>query len=148
MKQKKFYGNVTRDVTETAGVEVYAPDLSSAQDQILNLANDPPKTLDICWIRNDGSEGTVYYGDVDCDVVEVAPDTRFGHDCAECTLLGQYQEFDMYYCSKQGDGLHTVIARFGEDPAHYTSGPRQSSSNAVRVGWVMADSMGLTELVV
>lgn len=44
---------------------------------------------------------------------------RYNNYCKECEYLGQYEEFDLYYCS-QG-GLPTVIARYGEEEK-YISG--------------------------
>jgi hypothetical protein len=44
---------------------------------------------------------------------------RYNHDCDKCTYLGQYEEYDLYFCSKF---LPTVIARYGNDGPLYTSG--------------------------
>ena len=44
---------------------------------------------------------------------------KFPHDCAACRPLGEFREFDLYYC----DGvLPTVVARYGADGSEYTSG--------------------------
>lgn len=45
----------------------------------------------------------------------------FIHDCTACTPLGQYGEFDLYYC-QQGIGWPTVIARYGHEGSEYRSG--------------------------
>ena len=43
---------------------------------------------------------------------------RYEHDCDNCCPLGEYQEFDLYYCPQSG--IPTVIARFGEDGEYYS----------------------------
>lgn len=43
---------------------------------------------------------------------------RYTHDCGECEFLGQYKEYDLYYCEKEP----TVIARYGNDGPEYMSG--------------------------
>ena len=45
---------------------------------------------------------------------------RFVHDCDKCTFLGQFLEYDLYYCP-QGN-IPTVIARFGDEGWDYRSG--------------------------
>jgi hypothetical protein len=46
---------------------------------------------------------------------------RYQHDCTACTYLGQYKEFDLYFCP-QGGNIPTVIARYGNDGPEYQSG--------------------------
>lgn len=41
------------------------------------------------------------------------------HDCDACKPLGQFGEYDLYYCGQRGDP--TVIARYGPD-GDYLSG--------------------------
>ena len=45
---------------------------------------------------------------------------RHEHDCEKCKILGEFQEFDLYFCEQQIGGA-TVIARFGPD-GDYSSG--------------------------
>jgi len=45
---------------------------------------------------------------------------RFDHGCPRCTFLGQWNEFDLYFCP-QGS-LPTVIARRSSEGPDYTSG--------------------------
>lgn len=45
---------------------------------------------------------------------------RYQHDCAMCVYLGQYNEYDLYYCAQAG--VPTVIARYGNKGPEYTSG--------------------------
>ena len=51
----------------------------------------------------------------------MADQPRFQHDCTICTFLGQYNEFDLYFCP-QGGRIPTVIARYGDDGPEYQSG--------------------------
>ena len=44
---------------------------------------------------------------------------RYEHDCKSCAYLGQYREYDLYYCPQHE--FPTVIARFGKGP-DYKSG--------------------------
>lgn len=48
-------------------------------------------------------------------------DRRYEHDCPHCTFLGQFEEFDLYYCM-QAMRLPTVIARRSSDGPDYVSG--------------------------
>jgi hypothetical protein len=45
---------------------------------------------------------------------------RFTHSCPNCTFLGRFNEFDLYYCP-QGR-LPTVLARYGNYGPEYQSG--------------------------
>ena len=47
---------------------------------------------------------------------------RYEHDCSSCYFLGQYEEYDLYYCDQTFLNFPTVIARFGDDGPDYTSG--------------------------
>lgn len=51
---------------------------------------------------------------------------RFEHDCAKCTFLGQFGDYDLYHCLKQGPEFPTVIARWGDDGPEYNSGMVQA----------------------
>lgn len=44
---------------------------------------------------------------------------RFKHDCDICVFLGQFNEYDLYFCDA---GFATVIARYGDDGPEYMSG--------------------------
>ena len=46
---------------------------------------------------------------------------RFEHDCPDCKPLGEYKEFDLYFC-EQGGTIPTVIARYGDFGGDYYSG--------------------------
>ncbi len=46
---------------------------------------------------------------------------RYTHDCAGCTFLGQWQEYDLYFCLQFGK-IPTVIARYGDEGREYISG--------------------------
>jgi len=37
---------------------------------------------------------------------------RYEHDCANCIPLGEFEEYDLYFCD-QGGVAPTVIARYG-----------------------------------
>ena len=43
---------------------------------------------------------------------------RFEHDCDQCIPLGEFEEYDLYYCP----GEPTVIARYDNDGGDYGSG--------------------------
>jgi len=43
---------------------------------------------------------------------------RFKHDCNTCVPLGEFNEYDLYYCPNEP----TVIARFSDDGPDYKSG--------------------------
>ena len=53
------------------------------------------------------------------DPAKYAP-PRYEHDCSNCTYLGQYEEYDLYYCEQMG--WPTVICRYGSDGPEYNSG--------------------------
>ena len=46
---------------------------------------------------------------------------RFKHDCNNCKPLGEHGAADLYFCNQGGVEL-TVIARYGNEGADYTSG--------------------------
>jgi len=52
---------------------------------------------------------------------------RYQHDCMGCTFLGRFvcqdEEVDLYHCYQLADHP-TVIARYGDEGAQYTSGRR------------------------
>jgi len=50
-----------------------------------------------------------------------APTPRFTHDCERCRFLGDYEEYDLYVCARDGK-IDTVIARYGSDGPEYMSG--------------------------
>lgn len=45
---------------------------------------------------------------------------RHEHDCSKCKPLGEFEEFDLYYCDQDALKLPTVIARFGIDGDYYS----------------------------
>jgi hypothetical protein len=47
---------------------------------------------------------------------------RFKHDCSACKPLGEFNEFDLYYCQQDPNRMATVLARFGNKGLEYTSG--------------------------
>lgn len=46
---------------------------------------------------------------------------RYKHDCDKCKPLGQFDEYDLYFCN-QGGRISTVIARDGDEESDYISG--------------------------
>jgi len=54
---------------------------------------------------------------------------KYVHDCKDCVLTGQDEDYDFYYC-KNADG-GSVIARYGSDPSQYQSSPVQ-----MLLGWL------------
>lgn len=72
---------------------------------------------------------------------------RYEHDCRSCRYLGQWNEFDLYYCPQQG--LQTVVARFGKD-GDYASGwvgiePGAKASPALVVARSVAEVTGVSK---
>lgn len=53
---------------------------------------------------------------------------RYEHDCSKCKPLGEFHEYDLYYCDQDAIGMPTVIARYGTD-GDYLSGLRLASMN-------------------
>jgi hypothetical protein len=46
---------------------------------------------------------------------------RYEHDCNACTFLGQYEDYDLYFCLRGGN-RPTVIYRYGDEGSQYSSG--------------------------
>lgn len=46
---------------------------------------------------------------------------RYEHDCLNCVFLGEYFEYDLYFCD-HGGSSKTVIARYGNEGHEYQSG--------------------------
>lgn len=46
---------------------------------------------------------------------------RYTHDCEHCVSLGEFGEFDLYFCD-HGGFRPTVISRWGNDGSEYSSG--------------------------
>lgn len=53
--------------------------------------------------------------------IEIVHLRRYSHCCVNCTYLGQWHEYDLYYCE---NCCHcpSVVARWGDDRADYVSG--------------------------
>lgn len=47
---------------------------------------------------------------------------RFKHDCSVCKPLGEFHEFDLYWCQESPKHMATVVARHGNKGEEYTSG--------------------------
>jgi len=54
-------------------------------------------------------------------MLETRSKPRFDHDCSGCMYLGNYKEFDVYYCRDSGAG--SIILRFGDEAPEYASSP-------------------------
>jgi len=67
------------------------------------------------WVATEWQESNP---DAVCEVVEAR---RYQHDCNLCKFMGQYDEYDLYYCNSALGG-ETVIARWGNDGPDYHSG--------------------------
>jgi len=83
----------------------------------------------------------------------------FKHNCEYCEFLGNYKiyktynpygnsealkdksndfyKYDLYYCVKGNGNLPTVVARFGNEPQDYISGPDGYTMHAqvILEGW-------------
>lgn len=43
---------------------------------------------------------------------------RYTHDCNTCVYLGQYKQYDLYYCA----GEPTIVCRYSDEGPEYNSG--------------------------
>jgi hypothetical protein len=63
---------------------------------------------------------------------------HFQHDCDDCVFIGHYADHDLYRCPQMG--MPTIVARYGDDGAGYTSGPQIALLwhvwEATPTGWV------------
>ena len=50
------------------------------------------------------------------------PKSRYTHDCDSCLFLGADDKHDFYFCPQEGKWNSSVIARYGDNGADYTSG--------------------------
>ncbi len=66
--------------------------------------------------------------------------TRFEHDCERCAFLGQFKEYDLYFCPQ--NGIPTIVARWGNGGPEYTSG-QWSKLPAIKKGIELAKEAGL-----
>lgn len=57
---------------------------------------------------------------------------RDDHDCEQCEYLGQYNEFDLYYCtnSENESSEVTLLARWDSEPSQYTCYPKSMLENS------------------
>ena len=70
---------------------------------------------------------------------------RHTHDCTVCVPMGQYREFDLYFCNSHG--TPTVVARYGSDGPQYLSGgiPLAGMSPELGIAKAMAEGLKLLE---
>lgn len=45
---------------------------------------------------------------------------RHEHDCDKCHPLGEFKEFDLYFCEQAPGFGHTVIARYGKEGDYFS----------------------------
>ena len=73
---------------------------------------------------------------------------RYQHDCEKCKPLGEFGDADLYYCDAQAFGGATVIARYSDDGADYSSGMELAKFNpdlmeakkrAIKLGYIKED---------
>jgi hypothetical protein len=70
---------------------------------------------------------------------------RFSHSCSCCTYLGQWREYDLYFCENCCI-VPSVVARWGSDRADYVSGldaVTQSVTPHLREAKRRAEELGL-----
>lgn len=63
---------------------------------------------------------------------------RYEHDCEACVLLGEWQEYDLYFCPKE----HTVIARYGPYGFYLSGLPRDDKIEPLAVAKAVAVCRG------
>lgn len=62
---------------------------------------------------------------------------KFIHDCSGCLFLGNYKQYDVYFCPNAESFCGgSIILRFGDDGPEYNSAPVSTS---------LSSSEGLTE---
>lgn len=47
---------------------------------------------------------------------------RYDHDCTNCKPLGEFGDYDLYFCPLGGGVNPTLIARYGSEGGSYKSG--------------------------
>ena len=63
---------------------------------------------------------------------------RYKHDCDNCTPIGEYMDYDLYYCKACSP---TIVARYGNEPDNYISneslvlGAKSCSVHIVDTDW-------------
>lgn len=69
---------------------------------------------------------------------------RYIHDCDKAKFLGCHKEYDLYFCDHwESKTMHTVIARYGNEPADYLSGILNISySEPLQVAYAKAVKLG------
>ena len=70
---------------------------------------------------------------------------QYQHDCDTCTFLGQYKNYDLYFCPQRG--LPTVIARWSDNGPDYTSGmvfAKNGTSKPLVEALKRANKMGIS----
>lgn len=70
---------------------------------------------------------------------------RYSHNCSCCTYLGQWREYDLYFC-EHCCIVPSVVARWGDDRPDYVSGldrVTQSVTPHLREAKRRAEAMGL-----
>jgi hypothetical protein len=45
---------------------------------------------------------------------------RYKHDCSNCTFLGRFRKYDLYFCPQTG--IPTLLARYSDEGSNYLSG--------------------------
>lgn len=73
---------------------------------------------------------------------------RYAHDCSRCVFLGQYAEYDLYFCDKS---TGTLLARYGDDGMCQTSPIKNNFTpilNWEAVAFGLAIQKRLIEIVV
>lgn len=69
---------------------------------------------------------------------------RYTHDCENCIDLGEFEEYDLYFCL-QGVSSPTVVARFGNSGSDYLSGIYRNSLHCLEEAKRRAVERGLIE---
>ena len=69
---------------------------------------------------------------------------RYEHDCKSCHPIGQFLNYDIYYCDF-GAVNETVVARYGDHKTAYHSGLTMTNIPAIKVAVAMAEAANLLE---
>lgn len=71
---------------------------------------------------------------------------KYEHDCPNCKPLGEFEDYDLYFCLQGGGSSPTLIARYGNAGGAYKSGMAfVGTDREITEGYKRAKEKGLVE---